>query len=1268
MNSRPRSVFIAVALACYLALSVTWIVLSDQLLAGVPDLAQAVWLSTVKGVFFVVCSAAIFYLLLRAVPDAHPSVHEPLTLNMALGSMVLPPRKTRVLVYLFALTVSLLMLALRQAVAADLGERPMMILFMFPVILSALLGGLWPGLLSTAVVALGVSWMALPPVGNLAVTLSHDRLQWAFLIVNGVVVSLLSELLRQSVHKVRTGFRLLDAVVQGSSDAVFVKDKDGRYLLANQAVAGFVGKPLSEILGRDDHALFSVESAQDLRAKDLAVMALGVNRSHEERLTTQSGQQLAFLVTKGPVFDETGQVSGLFGISRDITEQECTARLLRESEERLQMTIEAVSDGVWDRDVRSNRVYRSRRYYEVIGYEESDDTRDYGFFCRILHPDDRDWVTKEVEAHERGETPLIALDCRVVTRQGDVRWMQLRGRVVERGPQGEAWRVVGTNTDITETRRLNDDLRVVLNEAADAIWVLDSGLHFLYANPAACQLTGHTPGEVLAMQASDLLPPEHHSGLVEHLARLETEHDIRQEWVVLHKNGTRVSVDLRTKKLQDGRYMAFGRDLTEERLAASALSEREHRLARVLEGSNQGYWDWDLRTQAIEVSPRFATMLGYVSGELNISGGRWAELVHPDDREAVRDSIARHRAGQTPELDVELRMRTAEGGWRWVLSRGRVVERDADGQPLVMSGTHTDITERKTFELASREAATVLDSLYEGVMVVALDRTILRVNPAFERITGYSAAEVVGQTPRMLSSGRHGTAFYEEMWEAIFQQGHWRGELWNRRKSGELFPELMSISAVKDGQGQIQHCVGVFADISQLKAHQSELDHMAHYDILTGLPNRRLLGDRLSQAQAHARRTGLTLAVCYLDLDGFKSVNDLHGHALGDKLLIQVADRLKGVLRGEDTLARLGGDEFVLLLSDLSAPGECHALAERVLHGIAEPMQIDGTPVAISASLGLTLFPQDDADTDTLLRHADQAMYLAKEAGKNRHSVFDPVHDRQVQAHREQLIRLGQAMANDEFVLHYQPKVDLLNGHIIGVEALIRWQHPERGLLSPALFIPHLEGSDLEPLVGDWVIRTALAQVLSWQRQGLEMNVSVNVGAAHLLHPGFHEGLRLMLKSQPEVSPSRLELEILETAGLGDVDRAVSVLQQCQALGVSFSLDDFGTGYSSLSYFRRLPVHMIKIDQSFVRDMLKDTNDFGIVESVVRLAHAFNRPVIAEGVETMEHGARLLQLGCHLAQGYGVARPMPADDLPAWVQRWKDDAPWKAVVATALPG
>jgi diguanylate cyclase (GGDEF)-like protein/PAS domain S-box-containing protein len=654
-------------------------------------------------------------------------------------------------------------------------------------------------------------------------------------------------------------------------------------------------------------------------------------------------------------------------------------------------------------------------------------------------------------------------------------------------------------------------------------------------------------------------------------------------------------------------------------------------------------------------------MLGFAPGELDASPARWEELVHPEDLPGVMESISRHLRGETTSHVAEIRARTKSGNWRWILTRGKVVEFDAMGQPLMMSGTHTDITERRALEQSQREALTVFTNSYEGIMVVGTDRRIIRVNPAFTRITGYSSEDVMGQSPGILASGRQNPRFYQDMWQSIEDTGFWTGEIWNRRKNGEVYAQILSISKVNDSQGVLQHYVGLFSDISQIKAHEEELDRVAHYDPLTGTPNRRLLGDRLAQAIARAARSDLSLAVCYLDLDGFKAINDRFGHVAGDKLLVGVAESLKHVLRTEDTLARLGGDEFVLLLTDIQSPEECSLILERILLAANVPLNIDENTIRVSASVGVTLYPQDSSDADTLMRHADQAMYLAKEAGKNRFHLFDPASDRKAQQHRDFVERLTLALATDEFCLHYQPKIDLVSGEVQGVEALIRWQHPDKGLLSPAVFLPHVQGTRLERPLGVWVMQSALRQMQIWLAQGHAVNVSINVSATHLLCGNFIDDLQSVLAAHPQVKPACLELEVLESTAMDDITVAAAVLERCRALGVKLALDDFGTGYSSLTYLRKLPFDCLKIDQSFVRDMLKDAEDLGIVEGVIRLATAFHRGVIAEGVETREHGAELLRLGCRQAQGYGIARPMPPEHFVDWMTTWAAKAPWLAI-------
>ena len=459
--------------------------------------------------------------------------------------------------------------------------------------------------------------------------------------------------------------------------------------------------------------------------------------------------------------------------------------------------------------------------------------------------------------------------------------------------------------------------------------------------------------------------------------------------------------------------------------------------------------------------------------------------------------------------------------------------------------------------------------------------------------------------------------------------------------------------------GTIYALCGISTDITPLKAHEEQLKHIAHYDALTTLPNRVLLADRLQQAMTHAQRRGQLLAVAYLDLDGFKTINDRHGHKMGDQLLIALANSMKDRLREGDTLARLGGDEFIAVLIDLDSVAGSLPMLTRLLAAAAQPVSIGDSVLQVSASLGVTFYPQaDDVDADQLLRQSDQAMYQAKLAGKNRYHVFDADQDRSVRGYHESLERIRRALIEQEFVLHYQPKVNMRTGQVIGVEALIRWQHPERGLLAPSVFLPVIEDHPLAVDIGDWVIETALTQAERWLSMGLDIPVSVNIGARQLQQDSFVDQLRARIAAHPAVKPSRLIMEVLETSALEDLARVSAVIESCRSFGVLFSLDDFGTGYSSLTYLKRLSVDQLKIDQSFVRDMLDDPDDLAILGGVLSLATAFRREVIAEGVETVEHGTMLLQLGCELAQGYGIARPMPAADVPAWCASWQPDPEW----------
>jgi diguanylate cyclase (GGDEF)-like protein/PAS domain S-box-containing protein len=559
-----------------------------------------------------------------------------------------------------------------------------------------------------------------------------------------------------------------------------------------------------------------------------------------------------------------------------------------------------------------------------------------------------------------------------------------------------------------------------------------------------------------------------------------------------------------------------------------------------------------------------------------------------------------------------------------------------------------------------KRAATVFNHAHESIMITDADAIITEVNSTFSQITGYPPKDVLGENSKILRSGDESPEFIADMWETLRTEGHWRGEIWNRRKNGDIYPAMLTISAVKDADDTVEHYVSLSTDISSMKAHQGQLKRLAHFDTITNLPNRVLLADRLNQAKQQCNHDNRSLAIAFIDLDGFKIINEKHGYDAGNELLIAVSQRMQAALHEGDTLASIGGDEFIAVMTNLEKIEDSAPILNRMLIAAADPVTVDGVEIQISASVGVAFYPQDGVEADTLIRHANQAMYDAKQAGKNRYRLFDTAQHNAVKVQLESIGDIGSALDKSEFVLHYQPKVNMQTSEVIGAEALIRWQHPQHGIVPPLEFLPIIEGHAVSLKLGEWVIESALTQISQWQSMGINLPISVNISAYQLQQDNFEIRLAALLLAHPEVNPYCLELEILETSALNDINKVFATMNACNELGVRFALDDFGTGYSSLTYLRRLPAHLIKIDQSFVRHMLEGTDDFAIVEGIIGLAKAFRLDVIAEGVETMAHGRTLLEMGCKLAQGYGIARPMPAVDVPEWLSNWNADDYWQA--------
>lgn len=695
--------------------------------------------------------------------------------------------------------------------------------------------------------------------------------------------------------------------------------------------------------------------------------------------------------------------------------------------------------------------------------------------------------------------------------------------------------------------------------------------------------------------------------------------------------------------------------IEKDRQSLRALGQR---LQHVLTATEEGIYDWHIPQDRVDHNERWGQILGLSDVPPSHPVSFFADLVHPEDREAVMARV-REALGSPSPMHSEHRMLRADGQIVWVLDRGRVVERAPDGTPLRMVGSICDITARKESEARLALAASVFGSAREAIVITDASSRIIDVNEAFTRLTGYSRSEVIGRDPNFMRSGRQSQEFFDALWADLLSRGFWEGELWSLHQSGDERAQMATITAVRDAQQRISHYVALFADVTQAKENERLLRHFAHFDALTGLPNRVLLADRLEHAMASAIRTRRPLALAYVDLDGFKAINDSHGHEAGDHVLLAVAERMKECLRGCDTIARLGGDEFVAVLAELGVQTDVLPVVERMLRTISQPVHFQGHELRVSGSIGITFFPQPATmDADQLLRQADQAMYQAKLAGKNRHHIFDLHQQADLQGRYEQVEGIRQGLARQEFELYYQPKVHMRSGRVLGAEVLLRWRHPQRGLLSPHEFLPMVALHPVEIDLGWWVLRTALAQLDAWRAQGLDLPLSVNVTGYHLQQPSFVAGLGQLMEEFAQLPANSLELEVLESSALHDMEQARGVMESCRRMGVGVALDDFGTGYSTLTHLRRLPAQVLKIDRSFVKNMLCDCGDLTILEGILGLAEAFQRGLVAEGVESVEHGKMLLQLGCEVGQGFVIARPMPAGDVTDWLRNWRPPAVW----------
>ena len=771
---------------------------------------------------------------------------------------------------------------------------------------------------------------------------------------------------------------------------------------------------------------------------------------------------------------------------------------------------------------------------------------------------------------------------------------------------------------------------------------------WLYANDCLCNMLGYTRDELLQTTWGNLTHPD---DLSDNVGQFDCMRDgeidgYELEKRFVRKDGSVISVNLNVKCTRDAEgkvnhIVAMIEDITERKRTAQALRESEERFRNIFANAIDGILLADAETRKFVMgNPAIERMLGYTGEELLRLG---VEDIHPaESLTDVLEGFRKQAAGEitlAPDLPV-------------LRKNGSVFYADVNAAPIIIGGKpylmgmFRDTTERKKTEDALRQAATVFESSHDGAIITDLDGIILAVNRAYVEITGYSEAEMLGKNPRMLHSGRHNRDFFRKMWHSIDEIGYWQGEVWNRRKSGEIYPERITISAVKDAGGKTTHYVGMSADLSQLKQSEEQREHLAHYDPLTDLPNRLLVQSHLTHTLAQAQRHQRQVGVLYLDLDRFKTINDSLGYPVGDELLIALVKRLSTRMRGEDMLARLGGDEFLLVLDHIDNPEDAAGVARALLELLTQPFMLTGgQEVFIGASIGISVFPNDGNQSEQLIQHADAAMFQAKQQGRNTYRFYIDSLTLAAGQHLELETRLRHAITANQLRVYYQPQVDIATGRIIGAEALVRWQDPERGLIPPVQFIPLAEETGLINAIGEFVLKETCLQGVRWIEAGLPfLTLAVNLSPHQFMRGNIAELVAKVL-AETGFPADHLELELTESALMEQEEEAVKMLHLLRAQNIRLAIDDFGTGYSSLSYLKRFPLDVLKIDKSFVDDIPFHQDDMEIAAAIIAMGHTLGFKVLAEGVETAEQLAFLQAKGCDMYQGYLTSPPVPADEF-----------------------
>ncbi len=1171
MTSQSRRRFIFSATLGYAVLASVWIFFSDHLLAAFTSLDTVVELSTAKGMVFVALTTALLYLALSVVADKAPDGES----SQLAAKSALPFRTPPSAVYVFAILASLAMLWMRSKIGSYAGGQPVLILLMLPIGLSALLGGLGPGLVATLISASGLAYLNTQPGDAFNLSDPLRLLQWGTLVVNGTLLSMLSEALHRAYRRSTKQQQRLEAITTDLSDS-----EQHLHMALDAARAGtwewwlatnenYWSDEIWELYGLAPQEVPPSQESwrktvhpEDLQKAEAILQAAttqGREFEIEWRVKQPDHMPGRWLMARGrPIREPDGRVSRYLGIVIDISSRKRAELAMQETESILKEAQRLAGIGNWRWDLHTKALSWSEEMYLLFGHDPTLPPLDYTAIEQRFSPES--WAQLSAAVENTMATGLpYECDAEVVRPDGSRSWVLSRGQATRDG-SGAVVALHGTVQDITERKRITEELK------------------------------------------------KHR----DHLEEL-----VAQRTAALHQ-------------------------------ANRELAARAEEVADLYHHAPCGYHCVDGDGRIVSINDTELVWLGYAREEvLNVHIER---IMAPHSVPVFHENFEKFKL--TGHIDgLEFDFLRKDGTLLPVLLSATAVY-NAEGRFVQSRTTAVDITERKQAEEKLRVAAVAFQSR-DGMVVTDSHGVILQVNRSFSEVTGYSAEEAIGKTLSLIRSGRHDASFYRTMWEAIRREGFWQGKIWNRRKDGGVYPEWLSISAIRDSNGQTTHYFGEFADISEPREAERKILELAFYDPLTGLPNRRLLLDRLHQAVHGSVRNNCFGALLLLDLDHFKTLNDTRGHDTGDHLLIEVAQRLREVLRDTDTAARLGGDEFVVLLEnmggdDVLAANTAEAIADKIRSSLRQPFMLEDLASHIGASIGITLFHKSTESVENLLKQADLALYQAKDAGRDTIRFYSPEMQAAVDARAALEAGLRRALADQELVLFYQPQVDS-DGRLIGAEALLRWRLPDGKMISPAEFIPVAEASGLIVPIGGWVLVTACRQIAAWAEspETRDLRIAVNISAEQFRQPDFVAQVGAAL-SASGADPTRLKLELTESSLIENMESVILTMHTLRARGIGFSMDDFGTGYSSLANLKRLPLEQLKIDQSFVRDIPADPDDCAIAHAIIALGQSLHLHVIAEGVETEAQRDFLSKHGCRAYQGYLYGHPGPADAVSAF--------------------